>query len=331
MPDLGPTAVLAVVPALLYLAVLRAIDRYEPEPWTFILAAVGLGALAAPVLSMAVLAALGYPASLPGEAALTGPVPAIVEQVVKGVLLLLLIHAIRDTFDDVVDGIVYGAALGAGFAMTQSFLLLAAPNQLGLGTVGVLIAGLNQAFYSAVVGGIVGLAASLPRRDQYWIVVALGIATAAFLDALHDSVPFMIARLAHRPDAALSLLTRGIAFAVNVGGLVTLAVVVVGAWRRERRIVAVELHDEAENGVIPDDEIATLVSQRQRLEAQRQAWGRGGLPAVRGLRRLHDLEAALAFHKWRVRRRPNAGADAEADAMRARIRDLRGQLEGREA
>jgi hypothetical protein len=325
---LAPTAILAIVPALLYLLVLRAIDRYEPEPWTFILAALGLGALAAPVMSMAVLALLGYPASIPGEAALTGPVPAIVEQVVKGILLLLLVHAVRDTFDDVVDGVVYGAALGAGFAMTQSILLVATPNQLGLGTIGVLVAGLNQAFYSAVVGGVIGLATTLRRREQYWIIVALGIASAALLDALHDSFPFIVARLAHRPDAATSLLTRSIAFAVNIVGLVALAVAITGAWRRERRIVAVELHDEAEAGVIPPGEIAVLVSQQERLAAQRRAWQLGGFAAVRKVRRLHDTEAALAFHKWRMRARPHDRADADADAMRTRIRTLRAELEG---
>ena len=206
MTDVGPAVVLALLPAALYILILRVIDRYEPEPWTFLLASVGLGALAAPVISMAVLATLGQPANLPGELSLGGPTAAIVEQVVKGLLLLVLIHFVRHEFDDVLDGIVYGAALGAGFAITQSLLFALSPNRLGLTTTfEVLVAGLNQAFYCAAFGGIVGYARSLPTRAQYWIVVALGLATAAWLDAFHDAVPFVLSRLANRPEAATTL------------------------------------------------------------------------------------------------------------------------------
>jgi RsiW-degrading membrane proteinase PrsW (M82 family) len=56
---------IAVVPSVLYLLVLNAIDRYEKEPWTILLACLGLGALAAPILVMLVLVLLGRPAALP--------------------------------------------------------------------------------------------------------------------------------------------------------------------------------------------------------------------------------------------------------------------------
>jgi hypothetical protein len=139
---LAAAALLAIVPSLLYVVVLNAIDRYEKEPWTILLASLGLGAVAAPVLSVLILAAAGRPATLQPDFA-TGPGGAdalvgIVEELVKGGLLILLIRSIRDEFDDVIDGIVYGAALGAGFGATESLFYTAGGVQgLGPGTIDI--------------------------------------------------------------------------------------------------------------------------------------------------------------------------------------------------
>jgi len=329
LTGIGPALVLALLPAVLYIVILRVIDRYEPEPWTFLLASVGLGALAAPVLSMLVLAAVGQPPTLPGELSLGGPTAAIVEQVVKGLLLLVLIHFVRDQFDDVLDGIVYGAALGAGFTITQSLLFALSPNHLGLATtVEVLVAGLNQAFYCAAFGGIVGYARSLPSRAQYWIVVALGLATAAWLDAFHDAVPFVLSRLAQRPEAAATIASHLIATGVNLLGLAALAIAVAAAWRRERRIVRAELHDEVASGTVGAADVGIITSQARRLLEQRRAWHRGGWRALRNVRRLQAREADLAFEKWRTRRRPEVSTGARLDALRSEIVSLRAALEG---
>lgn len=329
MAGLVPAVLLALILPAVYLLVLRLIDRYEPEPWTFLLASVGLGALAAPTLSMALLALLGLPTTLPGELAQGGPEPAIVEQLVKGLLLLVLIHFIRDELDDVVDGVVYGAALGAGFAATQSFLFALTPQRLDAGsTIQLLIAGLNQAFYGAVFGAIVWFAQSQAGRGRYLIVVGLGLATAALLDALHDSLPFVLARILHRPEAVASVMVRALSTGVNLLGLLALAAIVVSAWNRERRIIRAELEDEVGSGVVGPTDVDTLASQRRRLAEQVRAWGAGGLAALGATRRLHTVEAELAFHKWRVRRRSHARANDRRDQLRARIRELRSQLDG---
>ena len=66
MPDLAtwwPALLLAAVPSLLYVAVLRFIDRYEPDPWRFLLAALLIGAFVVPLLAMATRALFGQPFS----------------------------------------------------------------------------------------------------------------------------------------------------------------------------------------------------------------------------------------------------------------------------
>ena len=84
-------------------AILNAIDRYEKEPWTILLACLGAGALVAPAITLVILVALGRPATLPPAFA-PGPQPdalvGIVSTLVLGVLLLGLVYGVRDEFDE---------------------------------------------------------------------------------------------------------------------------------------------------------------------------------------------------------------------------------------
>ncbi|MFH1474692.1 MAG: PrsW family glutamic-type intramembrane protease, partial [Chloroflexota bacterium] len=318
---------LAVVPSVLYLAVLNAIDRYEKEPWTILLACLGLGAVVAPVVAIAALVLAGRPASLPPAFApglRPDPLAGILEEVVKGVLLYVLIHTVRDEFDDVLDGVIYGAAVGAGFGAAESFLYaLGGTEALSSSTiVALVIAGLNHAFYTAVLGAILGGAQSL-HAGRRAVVVALGLATAALLHALHDTLPAILARLLGQPDAAVGLASRLLANAVNWLGILTLALIVVLAWRREARILRDELRDEVASGLVSEEDYATITSFGGRLRREARLLRADGIGSAVRLRRLYAAEGELAFHKRRATirtRRPPAPERGEA--LRSEIRRL---------
>ncbi|HYN48052.1 MAG TPA: PrsW family glutamic-type intramembrane protease [Candidatus Nanopelagicales bacterium] len=318
---------LAVVPSVLYLVVLNAIDRYEKEPWTILLACLGLGAVAAPILAVVVLVILGRPAALPPAFApglRPDPVVGIVAEIAKGVLLLALVHSVRDEFDDILDGVIYGAAVGAGFGAAESFLYaLGGTGQLDGGTIALLvIAGLNHAFYTAVFGATLGFAQRLDRGERT-IVIGLGLATAALLHAFHDTLPAILARLLGQPDAALGLASRLLAEAINWLGILTLALIVVLAWRREARILRNELRDEVASGLVSEADYATITSFGGRLGRQARLLRTGGVGSAIRLRRLYAAEGELAFHKWRLgvrHRRPPA--TERGDELRAEIRRL---------
>jgi len=340
MPDVGTLAAalaLAILPSAAYLAILNLIDRYEREPWTLVLAGVGLGAVAAPLASIAVLAVLGRGVGLPLAFASSrgaDPVVPIVEQVVAGLLLLGLVRIARDELDDALDGLVYGAAIGAGFGAAQSFLFVAGgTGLLGPGTIAaVLAAGLNQAFYGAVFGTIVGAAHEVHAPSRRWTIVGLGLATAALLSALHDSLPFILARVLDRPAEATGLATRALAFLVNVLGLITLAVAVVGFWRREALVLRVHLAGEIRSGLVSDDDVETLISFRRRARRQLGALrGRGPAGALR-VARLYATAAELGFLHWHAATGSTAGRravrkDAAVEAARTRIRVLRSEID----
>jgi hypothetical protein len=256
----------------------------------------------------------------------------IVECLVLGVLLIGLVHFVRDEFDDVLDGVIYGAALGAGFGAAESFLYV-----VGLGTgvtsgvgstqVGIpfgqlVIAGLNHAFYMAVFGAVLGWSQRLPRA-QRWVAIVLGLGTATWLNAFHDTFPVILSRLLDQPDAAVGAAARLGAELINWLGILTLALIVALSWRREARILRMELADEVTDGVVPQADFDTITSFGGRLRRQWVLLRSEGLAPVRRLRRRYATEGELAFHKYRMTRRHRRLPPAErGDALRAEIRRL---------
>jgi hypothetical protein len=284
---------------------------------------------------MGVFVLAGRAATLPPAFA-PGPRPdaftAIVEEVTLGILLVVLVRTVRDEFDDILDGVIYGAAIGAGFGATETFLYVMGGMGLVSGetAVALVIAGLNHAFYMAVFGAIVGWAQSLPTV-QRWIAIVLGLATAAFLQAFHDTLPLILSRVLGQPDAAVGALSRLLADLVNWLGLLTLGVVVVVAWRREARVLKSQLQDEVASGVVSEADFATITSFGGRLGRQAALLRApsGGLARVMRLRRRYAAEGELAFHKWRLTVRDRKRPPVErGDELRAVILGLADEISG---
>ncbi len=331
MPDpmtIVAALLLALVPSLVYLFVLNLIDRYEKEPWTILIACLVAGAIIAPAVSMALLVAAGRPADLPPAFA-PGRSPdaliGVVEAIVVGAVIVAITRSVRQEFDDVLDGVIYGAAVGAGFGAAESFLYaLGGTGQLSTITVvELLVAGLNHAFYGAVIGAVLGWARDVVAW-QRWTATVLAIATAAWLQAFHDTLPLILAHVLGRPEAAAGSAVRLLADVVNWLGILAVAVTVVLAWRREARILRAELHDEVAAGVVPPADYDTLTSFGGRLRRQAVLLRSGGLAPVVRLRQRYAAEGELAFHKWHLRRRTAANRPdpARGDSLRERIRSL---------
>jgi RsiW-degrading membrane proteinase PrsW (M82 family) len=242
MQTLFVAALLAIVPTLIYLLILNWIDRYEKEPWTLMLAGVVLGGVVAPLISMAVLGVSGRGFQLTPSFAPrpTGadPLVALIEELIKGGLLLGLIFYVRDEFDDVVDGIVYGAAVGAGFGAGETFLYAIGGVSLPPGTIfRMIVSGFDHALYTAVFGAVVGYTRSLRSRNERWLVIALGLASAVLLHALHDAVPAILTRVVPSSFGITHLVTSFISELVPLLGILTLLAAILWAWRREAGVL----------------------------------------------------------------------------------------------
>lgn len=122
---LGPAAslvgvVLAFLPFVAVWFAVRLIDKWEPEPRGLLVFAVAWGAIASVAIALGVdllLTLVLGPAPEFVSAVIQAP---IVEEVAKGFGIFLIYVAARRAFDGPVDGIVYGALIGAGFAFTEN-------------------------------------------------------------------------------------------------------------------------------------------------------------------------------------------------------------------
>ncbi|HKZ00654.1 MAG TPA: PrsW family intramembrane metalloprotease, partial [Pyrinomonadaceae bacterium] len=115
----------ATIPVPLYILLVLWVDRYESEPLSMLAIAFFWGALVAVFFALVLNTASGViVAGLTddrvGEAFSAGISAPIVEESAKAIILLLFFFLRKDEFDGVVDGIVYAAMAGLGFAMTEN-------------------------------------------------------------------------------------------------------------------------------------------------------------------------------------------------------------------
>ncbi len=122
------SAISAVTLATPYLLVILWIDRHEREPPLLLMSAFLWGAVIATMISLIGNMTFGGVVSLMGAHPatadqLTASVSApIVEELAKATALVALYVMFRNHLDNVLDGVVYGALVGLGFAVFENFI-----------------------------------------------------------------------------------------------------------------------------------------------------------------------------------------------------------------
>ncbi len=166
----GVSAFWAFLPVLFTLFFVWIIDRWEPEPrWLYIVAFLwggGVSVMAAAFLNGMVAAEwlpsfLGADATFQDIQRYTASWGApIVEEFVKGLGVIVIFFAFRRYFNGPVDGIVYGALIGAGFAFTENILYFASNYEMldYMFEIRVLDGPLSHDVYTAFFGFFIGFA-----------------------------------------------------------------------------------------------------------------------------------------------------------------------------
>jgi protease PrsW len=329
----------AVLPTLLYAALILAFDRYEPEPWRNLLGAFGWGALIATLFSILfgaladdILTAV-WGDELGGRLALMVGRP-LVEETFKGLALLALLLLFRGEFDGILDGLIYGALIGLGFSMTENVLYLGQGFLSdGLGGLGQLFlarevfGGLGHALYTGTIGAAVGWARL--RYGRGWlrlIVPVAGWALAVIQHSLWNSSLTALAPLrADWPLVAIAFQT--IVFITP--GLTILAAIAIRSLRAESRLLREHLADEVTRGALTSDEYDILTHERRHQAALFAALRAGGIRRWSLQQRFFQAAAELAFCKEHERQgEPQAPEifGAPEDEFRARLATLRAEL-----
>jgi protease PrsW len=303
---------------LLYLVpgflVVYLLDAYEREPLSLVLGALLWGAVAA--TSMAGLAnhdwgavvarLLGPDVASRWTAALTAP---FVEETLKAVGVVLVYLIARSEVDDLLDGFVYGAIVGLGFAVVEDvFYFVAQFGGQPAGVVGgffvrVLASGLyGHVLYSGLSG--MGIAWFVTRTDQRLgrrLLVAGGLCLLAVLGHFLWNSPLL--NLFPTGELTPVEALAAIPLAAAVKGLPFLAVVVllVGlARRQEGRWLRAAATAEVGGPALRADELEVLARPRRRRQARRALRRRAGRRAAALLRRLQREQLGLAMLRTRL-------------------------------
>lgn len=169
--------VLALIPLTIVFLGVRLIDRWEPEPKRLVAFAVAWGAIAAVGLTLLFDTALTLLFGTRSEALAAVVQAPLVEEIWKGLGVFLIFLLARRAFDGPVDGIVYGALVGAGFAFTENIqyfglsLIEGGGQQL---TVTFVVRGLLSPFAHAMFTAVTGFAIGLAARRHGSVAAAFG-------------------------------------------------------------------------------------------------------------------------------------------------------------
>lgn len=194
------------VPALINVAILNWLDRYEKEPklllafmffWGFLIAAGG-------AFIINTIGGLGVYMFTESESAtdfVTASVFApIVEESLKGLAVLIVFLFARKEFDSILDGMIYAGIAALGFAATENafYIYDKGFNQGGwesfwfLVFVRVILVGWQHPFYTAFTG--IGLAVSRMSRNGLVKILApfVGWTVAVLTHSFHNTFASLI-------------------------------------------------------------------------------------------------------------------------------------------
>jgi len=331
------------VMSLLPIAILWFLDRREREaPWAYAVAFLWGGLIATtialPINTAAIVAVTQWLEQFPELGEMLGPDAAlmigapisapIVEETTKGLGIVLLFWLMRGEFDNVRDGFIYGALVGAGFNWFESALYVqqnfveygTAPYGFQIGTRYAWFGLAGHALFSGIFGASLGWSRATSKVWLRVLAPAAGFVLAVAGHAWNNSLPLFLALAAAKageaaPTDAFELPDMGLWEAMRTASLsnlvvflpfaILLALILHRSGRFERRVIAEELRDEVGRCVTPAEYAAI---QADRVFRTRRVDPRDA--AVSGA--IVNAQNELAFRKRRLRDR---GFDPTLDAL----------------
>lgn len=320
------SALAAAVPITLYIALIYWVDRYEKEPWWLLLATFLWGAVPSILFAYLFNTIFSLPVYLLagdtlGETISAAFVAPIVEETIKGLAVLGILVLWRDEIDSPLDGIIYGAMVGLGFALVENvFYFVTVYNEGGIEAWGInvfvrsIVFGLNHALFTSMTG--LGIAIARTSSQPLVKIVALfgGWATAVFLHFLHNlSVSFG------------NLLCLVALFSDWAGLLLTLFIIL-WALLQERQWLRHYLAEEVDLGYLTSSQYLTVCSGRQRIRQQWRVLRAHGPAAYWRLVRRHQRLSELAYKKHHFQRFQDESSQRLIDSLRAEIQAENSQI-----
>ena len=292
------------------------LDRYEPEPARYRLAALGWGAVAAVAFSF-VGEQLVFALSGTNEFVNVAVGAPVVEELGKGLFLVAVVIFRRGELHGPLDGIIYGALVGIGFAFVEDIVYYLQSLESGQLGVTFFLRGIIGPFahplFTAATGLGIGIAAATRRPAVRTLAVVLGFLAAVAMHAIWNGSTFWGG--------------NGFLFAYSAIFLPLLVVILaVAVWARSRegKMLTTALQQVAQMGWIRPEEIRWIARLSDRMSARAYAKRIGGKPAVDAVRAYQQTMTEVAFlHHRAVNRTAPADLNQRMNGLLQRAAWLR--------
>ncbi|WP_332666569.1 PrsW family intramembrane metalloprotease [Aeromicrobium sp.] len=292
----GLSILFAVIPLPLLWFVYWWLDRYEPEPRRYKLAAFVWGGVIAVAIALALEIWIQETWDL-SDKKMASFIAPLVEEPAKCLFLALTFVRARRVIDGFLDGLIYAGFVGIGFAFIENIgyyasSYLGSPDIQVAGAEGVtatfVVRGLFSPFahplFTSAFGIAIGLAAGRRSRTLKILISLAGVVVSIGLHALWNG------SLSYGGGAGFLL-----AYLILAALLVGLAVLAIIVRTRQVRILERSLSYVAQRGWIHPAEIPYLSHFGYRKAARKYAKGEGGKVAAQVVTRYQRLATEMAF------------------------------------
>ncbi|GAB2712501.1 PrsW family intramembrane metalloprotease [Kitasatospora kifunensis] len=261
-------------------------------------------------------------------------IAAVSEEIGKAAGVAIVYLLMRRHIDNVVSGIVLGAASGIGFNLMESAMYMQQHNGADLSTQYFLrqslgLLGAHMAFTAAIGAGF-GIARQIqdPRRRRLAIVCGFAVGMAGhfandvFITAINKDKQGWFSP-SHATDM---LVLTPLSIVVLQGPLVLLYLVLLRRGLRDQAAaLAVELRAETVtgSGAVTVAEAAVLLRPARRFHLRLRALRSGGIGAYRSLGRLHAAQLRLGMTRWHRSRDELEPSAPDEQALREQILGLK--------
>jgi protease PrsW len=202
---------------------------------------------------------------------------------------VLIIVFRRSEVDGLLDGIIYGALVGIGFAFVEDIVYYLQSLQAGQLGVTFFLRGIMGPFahplFTAATGVGIGIAVSSRRPVVRVLAPILGFLAAVLLHAIWNGSAFW--------EDGQGFLFAYVAIMLPL--LVVILAVAIWARSREGKLLTVALQQVAQMGWIKPEEIRWIARLSDRMSARAYAKRIGGKPAVAALRAYQQTMTEVAF------------------------------------
>jgi protease PrsW len=263
------------------------LDRYEPEPARYRLAALGWGAVAAVALSF-IGEQLVFGLSGTNEFVNVALGAPVVEELSKGLFLVAIVIFRRSQLHGLLDGIIYGALVGIGFAFVEDIIYYLQSLQSGQLGITFFLRGVIGPFahplFTAATGLGIGIAVSTRRSGIRILAPLVGFLAAVVMHAIWNGSTFW--------GGNGFLFAYG---AIFLPLLVVILAVAIWARSREGKMLTSALQEVAQLGWIRPEEIRWIARLSDRMSARAYAKRVGGKPAADAVSAYQQTMTEVAF------------------------------------